>query len=187
MYRKYFRRVQITTAICCFFVYSEAQNRSYDYANWSGRNGSSKNNIEIPVQLLKKHNASLAKGSNEYSFFYKVSLGDNDTIRNGKFQAAVFLNSEAAQLALVNYLNELTTPKMPARLNIEDYNIGDIAFGDIISGVLYLVYTRNNVLVFVQAETNKAKEIALEFDNLIKISSDWTKDNLMPCFKLKPN
>jgi hypothetical protein len=187
MYRKYFRRLHIITVICCFFIYSKAQNRNYDFASWDGKNGASKNNIEIPERFLKKYNACLAIGSDEYSFFYKVPLDKNDTIRNGRFQSAIFLNSEEAQRALVNYLNELTTPKKPARLNIEDYNIGDIAFGDIISGILYLVFTRNNVLVFVQAETNTAKEIAIEFDNLIQKSSDWTKDNLKPCFKLKPN
>jgi len=42
-------------------------------------------------------------------------------------------------------------------------------------------------MVFLHAETNKAKEIALEFDKLIIKSQDWNKAQPKPSFNMKIN
>jgi len=186
MYNK-FLKVILVVIFCYSFDYSSAQNKNFDYENWTGKNENAKNNIEIPEQLMSNYNAILSKGSNPQSFFYKVSIDDNDKLKTGRFQACVFLSSEDAQLGLVNFLNELTTANKPPRLTNEDYIVGDVAFGTILNGTLFLIFTRNNVMVFLHAETNKAKEIALEFDKLIVKSPDWNKAQTKPSFNMKIN
>ncbi len=53
---------------------------------------------------------SLASGTKETYFFYKVPLYENDSMKNGRLQVQIFPSVDTAQLALVNHLNILTTP-----------------------------------------------------------------------------
>lgn len=117
----------------------------------------------------------LAEGSKDTSFFYKISLGEKDQIKNGRLQVKVFSNAEAAQLALVEYLECLTTQNKPPRLTNEDYVAGDLAFGREYNGILNMAFTRNNILVIVHAPKEKAKVISKEIDTKIQDAPEWNK------------
>ena len=125
---------------------------------------------------------SLATGSKGNYFFYKVPLDENDTIKNGRLQAQVFSSIEEAQLALVDYLNILTTPVKPPRLTNEDFKAGDVAFGEVNNGILWMIFVRNNVLVIVHAPTKIAKAIAQEIDKAIQNSPEWQEGMPEPSF-----
>ena len=101
---------------------------NYGYENWPGKNVIVKTNIELPDELISKYYMSLASGRTKGTYFdYKVPLYENDTIKNGRLQAQIFSCVDTAQLALINYLNTLTTPFKPPRLTSEDFHPGDVA------------------------------------------------------------
>jgi hypothetical protein len=184
MNNRLLRIIQIVIVICCFFNITFAQNMNYGYDNWPGKSGVIKSNIELPTQLISKFNLTLAQGSKETSFFYKISLDENDQIKKGRLQAEIFSSIEEAQSALVEYLDCLTTPYKPPRLTNEGFKIGDIAFGEVNNGILRMAFTRNNVLLVVHAPINKAKEIAQGFDKNIQVAPEWKKDTSKPSFVL---
>jgi hypothetical protein len=162
---------------------SEAE-ENYGYENWLGKNGIVKTNIEFPDELISEYHMSLASGVKGNYFFYKVPLYENDTIKNGRLQVQVFSSIDTAQLALVNYLNTLTTPFKPPRLTNEDFKVGDVAFGENKDGILWMVFTRNNVLIIVNTLINVAKSIALEIDKSIQNASEWKEGMPEPIFIL---
>lgn len=157
-----------------------------EYKNWPGKDGIIKCNIEFPAQLISKCQLSLTVGSNGQSFFYKIPIDENDTIKKGRLQVGVFSNIEAAQLSLVNCITELTTPFKPPFLTNEDYKTGDVAFGEVKNNVLWMAFVRNNVLIVIDAPVSTAKEISSEIDKSIINASDWKEGMTPPSFIL-PN
>ena len=181
---KYLRIIQVIIVMSCCLTDVFAQNKRYDYENWPGKDGVVKTNIEFPDELISEYDMSLASGVKGNYFFYKVPLYENDTIKNGRLQAQVFSIIDTAQLALVNYLNTLTTPFKPPRLMNEDFKAGDVAFGENKDGILWMAFTRNNVLIIVHAPLKIAKAIALEIDKAIQNAPEWKKNTLKPSFIL---
>jgi len=157
---------------------------NYGYENWPGKDGVIKTNIEFPDELISKYYMSLASGAKGTYFFYKVPLYENDIIKNGRLQAQVFPSIDTAQLALVNYLNILQTPDKPPRLTDEDFKAGDVAFGDIKDGILWMAFTRNNVIITVHAQTEKAGDIANKIDSAIQNAPEWKEGMPEPSFVL---
>jgi len=138
----------------------------------------------LTLQFISKHDLTLAQGSTGKYFFYKVPFDESDTIKKGRLQAQVFSNIAEAQLALVDYLDKLTTPNKPPRLTDDDLKIGDVAFGREYNGILRIAFARNNVFVVVHAPTIKAMEIALEIDQKIQNAPEWKEDSPEPSFIL---
>lgn len=163
---------------------SDNQENNYGYENWPGKNGAVKSNIEFPTQLISQYDLTLARGFTSNFFFYKLPLDENDTIKSGRLQAQIFSSIDTAQLALVNYLNILTTPVKPPRLTNEDFKTGDVTFGEERDGILWMVFTRNNVLVIVDAPLEKAKDIAQIIDEAIQNAPEWKEGMPEPMFIL---
>jgi hypothetical protein len=157
---------------------------NYGYENWPGKDDVVKTDIEFPNELISKYHMSLASGASGTYFFYKVPLYENDIIKNGRLQAQVFSSIDTAQLALVNYLNLLTTPLKPPRLTNENYKAGDVAFGENKDGILWMAFTRNNVIVIIHAQTEKAGDIANEIDTAIQNAPEWDESMPEPSFIL---
>jgi len=157
--------------------------KDYGYATWPGKAGTAKTNVELPTELLTKYQATLSAGSNAQNFFYKVPMDEFATVKTGRVQASIFLTTQAAQLGLVNYLNELQI--LPPRLTNEAYKVGDVAFGQIFDGKLYLVFTRNNVMVVIQSQTSTTTELAIGMDAKIQSSPECQSVTTIPSFVLK--
>jgi len=160
--------------------------KNYEYENWAGKDGIVKCNIVFPSQLISEFGLSITVGSDGQSFFYKIPIDENDTIKKGRLQVGVFSNIEAAQLGLVNCISELTTPFKPSFLTNEDYKVGDVAFGEVKNNVLWMAFVRNNVLIIVNASKNTSKRISLEIDKSVINSSEW-KEGMAPPSFLLPN
>lgn len=155
-----------------------------EYKNWPGKDGIIKCNIEFPAQLITKYQLSLTVGSNGQSFFYKIPIDENDTIKKGKLQVGVFSNIEAAQLGLVSCIAELTTPFKPPFLTNEEYKAGEVAFGEVKNSILWMAFVRNNVLIIIDAPVKTAKEISFEIDKSIINASNWKEGMAPPSFLL---
>ena len=181
---KYLRIIQVIIVMSCCLTDVFAQNKRYDYENWPGKDGVVKTNIEFPDELISEYDMSLASGVKGNYFFYKVPLYENDIIKNGRLQAQVFSSIDTTQLALVNYLNTLTTPFKPPRLTNEDFKAGDVAFGENKDEILWMAFTRNNVLVIVHAQTEKAGNIAHKIDTAIQNAPEWEEGMPEPSFIL---
>lgn len=160
--------------------------KGYGYESWPGKSGAVKTNIEIPAQLITGYQLSLTVGSNGQSFFYKIPIDENDTIKKGRLQVGVFSTIESAQLGLVNCIAELTTPFKPLFLTNEEYKAGDVAFGEVKNNVLWMAFVRNNVLIIIDTSINTAKEISFEMDKSIINASTWKQGMAPPSFIL-PN
>ncbi|MGD8779169.1 MAG: hypothetical protein PVH88_09450 [Ignavibacteria bacterium] len=183
MYHKIMGIIYIIIITCCFLTDTFAQER-YGFENWPGKSGVIKSAIELPSQLISTQNLSLAEGSRGNSLFYKIPLDENDQLKKGRLQAEVFATVEKAQLALVEYLDCLTTPYKPPRLIGKEFKIGDVAFGEEKDKILLMAFTRNNVLVIVHAPINIAVEISEGFDGNIQNAVEWGKDGSIPSFLL---
>lgn len=85
---------------------------------------------------------------------------------------------------MVDYLNILTTPLKPPRLTNEDFKTGDVAFGEVNNGILWMAFTRNNVLVLIDAPINDAKVISSEIDKRILDAPTWKDGMAKPSFVL---
>ena len=157
---------------------------NYGYENWPGKDGTVKSNIEFPAQLVLQYGLELTVGSTVASFFYKVPLADNDDLKKGRLQIEVYDSVEKSQQGLVEYLDLLTTPSKPPRLSDKNEIFGDVAFGEIYSGVFKLAFVRNNVLVVINAPTETAKAIATGIDEKIKIAPQWQAGSEIPSFIL---
>lgn len=154
------------------------------YENWPGKDGDVKTNIDFPDELIAEYDMSLASVVKGTYFFYKVPLYINDIIKNGRLQAQVFSNIDMAQMALVNYLNTLTTPFKPPRLTYQNFKSGDVAFGEKKDGILWMAFTRNNVIVIVHAQSEKAGDIANKIDSAIQNAPEWQEGMPEPSFIL---
>lgn len=179
---KQFIYVLAILLVCSFYNILRGQNVNYGYENWPGKYGSSKSGVKVPEKILENLNAVLTIGSNESSFFYKIPIDENDSIRVGRFQSCIFSTPQAAQFGLVQYLNELTTANKPRQLDKANFSFGDVAFGNSIDGVLHLVYTRNNIFVVIICDQNVAVEIGEIFDKLIKDAPDRDENQSKPTF-----
>lgn len=184
MYKKFLQIIQIAYVTNCFFISMFAQDKNYGYENWPGKRGVVKSNIILNSEFVNNHKMLLAEGSKENSLFYKISLGDNDTLKKGRLQAEVFSSVEEAQLALVEYLECLATINKPPRLTYEDFKAGDVAFGREYDGLLWMAFTRNNILIVIHAPIKKAMSIAQEVDKKIQNAPEWNKETPIPSFIL---
>lgn len=177
-------KIILIVLINCLWISAYSQISNYDIENWSGKNSVVKDHISLPNNVIKEYNMTLTKGSRESSFFYKISLDENDRLKKGRLQVKVFSNIKDAQLALVEYLDCLSTPFKPPRLTDEDLIAGDVAFGDENNGIIRMAFVRNNVVVVIHAPITKAKKIAQEIDEKIQNAHEWKVDSLKPSFIL---
>ena len=182
-FKIYFGIIQII--ILSSFSFNEilAQKEDYDYENWPGKDGTIKTNIIISDQLVKDYKLLLSRGSNDTIHFYEFSDYENDNIKKGRVDIRICSNVEKAQLALVDYLECFTNPIKPPRLTFEDFNAGDVAFGENIYEAVYMAFTRNNVLVILRTTHEKVKVIALDIDKSIQDAPVFEEDSLYPSFK----
>ena len=178
------RIVQLIIILCCTYSITFAQDENYGFETWPGKNGVIKSNIVFPDQLISNYDLTLAKGSNGTQFFYKIPLNKYDSIKEGRLQVQVFTKTNEAQLALVEYLDCLTTIITPPRLTSEVFKAGDVAFGEHNDGVVQMAFTKNNVIVIVHALIEEAIEIVQEIDRQIQLAQEWENDNTQPMFVL---
>ena len=94
------------------------------------------------------------------------------------------MSTEEAQLALVENLEVITDLSKPPLLTNEDFKAGDVAFGKDKDGILWMAFTRNNVLAIVCAPIEKARNIAHEIDKTLLSSPEWKKNTSNPLFIL---
>lgn len=164
--------------------YALSQYNNYDYENWPGKNVLAKSNIELPEEFITENNLDLTKGSKEDYFFYRISLDENDSLKEGRLQCEVFSTTIEAQKALVECLNIMTKPIKPPRLLTEDFNPGDVAFGEEQNGIYWMTFVRNNVLIVIHAPTRVAVEMGQYIDARIKVAPIWNPDEPKPSFIL---
>jgi len=177
--------IKIVIIIICFSFNTDAQIlNNYGYENWPGKNGIAKTDVIIPHQLVSKYDMSFRRGSTETYLRYKIALNENDTIKNGYLHIRIFLSTEEAQLALVENLEVITDLSKPPLLTNEDFKAGDVAFGKDKDGILWMAFTRNNVLAIVCAPIEKARNIAHEIDKTLLSSPEWKKNTSNPLFIL---
>jgi len=187
MYPKFLRLNYIAIIIACNCGSAIAQSNSYGHENWPGKNGIVKTHIEVPESLVFKYNLNITRGSNDEFLFFDIIQHENKSINKGRLQLEIFSSPADAQVGLVNYLNNLSTPFKPPRLSSESFNFGDVAFGEENDGIFRVAFIRNNVLVIIFAPTDKAKSIAREIDRQIQLAPEWKSNTTKPSFKLKKN
>lgn len=180
MHYKYSRIAVCILVTFCSFDIALSQYSNYDYENWPGKNGSVKSNIELQEEFITVNNLDLTKGSKGDYFFYRISLDENDSLKEGRLQCEVFSTTIEAQKALVECLNIMTKPIKPPRLLTKDLNPGDVAFGEEQNGIYWMTYVRNNVLIVIHAPTRVAVEMAQYIDERIKVAPIWNPDEPAP-------
>lgn len=154
----------------------------HDRTLWPGKDGVVKCNIEFPSQFVLQYNLTLAAGAKGTSFFFKIPLDENDVLKKGRIQVDVYASIEEAQLALMAYLETMTTNFKPPRLSDKQFNAGDIAFGEETSGIYKVAFVRNNVLVIVHAPKEIAEILAKGIDEKIQSAPDWKIGSSKPSF-----
>lgn len=157
---------------------------NYGYESWPGKSGVIKTNIEFPGHFILEYDLSLNMGSKGDAFSYGLPLDENDSTKIGLINAMVFSSVEKAQLALIDYLDNMVTPYKPPRLTNEDFKVGDVGFGKVYDGILRLEFVRNNVLVIVIAPEEIAKIIIKGIDQKIQLAPEWQTGASIPTFIL---
>ncbi|MCF8358389.1 MAG: hypothetical protein K9H26_06495 [Prolixibacteraceae bacterium] len=159
-----------------------SQESQYNFDNWPGKNSIAKTGIELPKDFVTKHNMNITKGSSSDAFIFRFYYNVNNIAKNGKLQVAVLSNSDEAQIALLNYLESLSTRIKPPMLNNEEFEYGDVAFGQVYDGEFRVAYTKNNVFIVIHAPLKDAKKIAYDIEYNIKKAPVWKNKDNKPSF-----
>jgi hypothetical protein len=82
-------------------------------------------------------------------------------------------------------LESLSTRIKPPLLTNEEFEYGDVAFGQVYDNEFRVAYTKNNVFIVIHAPLKVAKEIAFAIENNIKKAPVWKNKDNKPSFVFK--
>lgn len=170
---------------CCFILLvilnskSFSQNDNYNFENWHGKKTESKKYIGLKENLISNYKMSARKGNNNHYVSFKLPLYESDTLKKGILKIKIFSSSAEAQLALVEHLNSISSPKIPSRID-DNLKFLDVAFGMEYNGILRTAFTKNNVFVVMEAPVDNAYLIIHEIANSIENSPNWRDGDKEP-------
>jgi hypothetical protein len=147
------------------------------------KNSTVKSNIVFPPELHTKYSLFHLKNSTVYAPSLRFPfLIDDSTKQYGSIKITVHKSIESTYAHLLQFLNELSNPFTPPKITEGSLVIGDIAFGEIKNGILFLVFTRNNVLVWIKGPTDIVMEIARNIEKEIDLAPVLGKVTEIPSF-----
>jgi len=168
--------------------YTIDNNFGFEY--WTGREGSVKKSIELPVAPFLEYGIEYTPTSGPPTLLYlHLPLSKDDTGKQGLIYIQIFSSVEDAQKYLLDSLYGITSPDKPPHLTSEAFSPGDVAFGkeysypdpNAISPARYYVFfSRANVFVRITAPQDVAKELANKIDSVIQESPDWSLGDASP-------
>lgn len=184
MIRKFLRGVLLVGVLGLFAVVDAQEGgpwqggvdeeENFGYETWPGKNGTIRRSIELSAASLSGYRIQLAPGFNDSTMFLKIPLSEDDTLKKGRLEISVYPTIEEAHRALAEHLYAFQSLRKPPRLTAEEFPIGEVAFGEESKGVLFVVFTRANVRIILEAPTSVAQELAGKVDKAVQDAPAWT-------------
>jgi len=170
----------ITSSCTGFFEQKNIDN--FDYENWPGKDGLTKNKIELPVIPFQGFEIELIPSYNDSVLFFDLPLSEKDTFKIGRLNMQIYTTIEKAQLALLDYLFTFQSTNKPDRLKENVFPYCDIAFGWENEETFSAYYCNKNIMIIIEASNENTKKIAEVIDDIIKTAPNWSSDDNRPTF-----